>query len=100
MRGDPKTNNHTKGWHNRFHGIVGKPHPSLYALIKALKKEQDTTEKRIAELEEGKQIRQDQRREYRKAAEKLSTLTGRYEEFKEDGRILEYLQKCGNQFSL
>ena len=39
MRGDPKTNNHIDGWHNRYKGIVDEPHTSIYAVIKALKKE-------------------------------------------------------------
>ena len=37
---EPRTNNNTEAWHNRFQNIVAKKHPSVYKLIHYLKKEQ------------------------------------------------------------
>lgn len=36
----PRTNNVTEAWHNRFQTVVGKSHPSLYKLIAEFKKEE------------------------------------------------------------
>ena len=39
-----RTNNSSKGWYNRFQVIVGRHHPSLYALLTEIQKEQGDTE--------------------------------------------------------
>lgn len=43
-QGFARTNNISEGWHNRFKVVVGKHHPSLYAFLEEIKKEQADTE--------------------------------------------------------
>ena len=40
-----RTNNQSEGWHNRFRIVVGRDHPSLYAFLTEIQKEQGDTEK-------------------------------------------------------
>lgn len=48
--GEAKTNNASEGWHYRFHLLLGKSHPSVYAFIKEIKREQADTEIAVTEL--------------------------------------------------
>lgn len=45
-----QTNKVSKGWHNRFHTVVGKNHSDIYALLKEFQKEQADSETFVAEL--------------------------------------------------
>ncbi|PSN31746.1 hypothetical protein C0J52_24469 [Blattella germanica] len=51
---EPRTNNSTEAWHNRFQTIVGKNHPSLYKLIRNLQKEESDIQTMIQEVDVGR----------------------------------------------
>ncbi|KAK3929190.1 FLYWCH-type zinc finger-containing protein 1 [Frankliniella fusca] len=100
LRGEPRTNNLTEGWHRRFNTLVGKDHPSVYALIKELQKEQGNSERQMADLELGKVVKAPQRLKYRMVTERLQRISGRYEEMKAEGRRVDFLRACGNNLTL
>lgn len=52
-----RTNNISKGWHDRFRQVVGKGHPDLYSTLIEFQKEQGFTEKCIQELALGKKVK-------------------------------------------
>ncbi|KAK3932645.1 FLYWCH-type zinc finger-containing protein 1 [Frankliniella fusca] len=92
LRGEPRTNNLTEGWHRRFNTLVGKDHPSVYALIKELQKEQGNSERQMADLELGKVVKAPQRPKYRMVTERLQRISSRYEEMKAEGRRVDFLR--------
>ncbi|KAK3913903.1 FLYWCH-type zinc finger-containing protein 1 [Frankliniella fusca] len=100
LRGEPRTNNLTEGWHRRFNTLVGKDHPSVYALIKELQKEQGNSERQMADLELGKVVKAPQRLKYRMVTERLQRISSRYEEMKAEGRRVDFLRACGNNLTL
>lgn len=55
-----RTNNISEGWHNRFQVVMGKDHPSFYAFLAELKKEQADTEIMLRQLHMGQTIRKGQ----------------------------------------
>ena len=55
-----RTNNMSEGWHSKFQMVVRKHHPSMYAFLKELQKEQSDTETIIRQLQLGQKIRKGQ----------------------------------------
>ncbi|XP_052123549.1 uncharacterized protein LOC113215949 [Frankliniella occidentalis] len=51
VENQPRTNNATEAWHNRFQTIVGKSHPSLYKLIGEFQKEAADVKVMMEELD-------------------------------------------------
>lgn len=49
----PRTNNFVEGWHNRFNLSVGNPHPTIYKLIRKIKKEMDLVSLQIIQEQKG-----------------------------------------------
>ncbi|XP_052130244.1 uncharacterized protein LOC127751170 [Frankliniella occidentalis] len=96
LNNEPRTNNATEAWHNRFQTVVGKSHPTLFHLIKEFKKEEADSTVMMAELDAGKKIRQPQRAKYQRINQRLQRLAESYGQFKEEGRVLEYLRACGH----
>jgi len=80
--------------------MVGKSHPTIYNLIKEFQKEEADTAVMIAELDRGKNIRQPQRKKYIRINERLQRLATRYQEYKDKGRVLEYMEACGHNVGL
>jgi len=80
--------------------MVGKSHPTIYNLIKEFQKEEADTAVMIAELDRGKNIRQPQRKKYIRINERLQRLATRYQEYKDEGRVLEYMEACGHNVGL
>ena len=39
MLNQPRTNNASEGWNNKFHSLVGQDHPSVWKLIETLQRE-------------------------------------------------------------
>ncbi|KAK3922325.1 PKS-NRPS hybrid synthetase [Frankliniella fusca] len=100
QHGEQRTNNLCEAWHRRFNSLVGKAHPTFYALLRDIRKEQATTESNIRELDLGRPVREPQRKKYRTVTERLQRIVLRYQKHKEDGTILSFLRACGYQFSL
>ena len=80
--------------------MVGKRHPSLYSLTVQLRKEQEDASQMIIELRAGRRIRENQKTKYTKVNIQLQNTAQRYAEYKQEGRILEYLRTCGHNFTL
>ncbi|KAK3919917.1 FLYWCH-type zinc finger-containing protein 1 [Frankliniella fusca] len=100
LQDEPRTNNTTEGWHNRFQGMVGKSHPSFYHLLREFRKEEKDTEVMMRELQMGRRIKAPRRTKYIAVNKRLQGAAMDYQEYKEEGRVLEYLTRCGNNFSL
>jgi len=79
---------------------VGKSHPSFYAFLRELQKEQSSTETLMEELDLGRPIRDPQKRKYKVVTERLQRITLRYEKYKQNEDVLRYLRACGALFTL
>jgi hypothetical protein len=128
VNGEPRTNNLTEAWHRRFNTLVGKSHPSIYSLLVEMQKEQGNTEREIARIELGRVstflehpthtasfstqkskvcfvlskqvVTVRQRPSYRVVTERLQRISRVYEEYKAEGRVLDFLRACGHNFTL
>ncbi|KAK3921780.1 Tryptophan synthase alpha chain [Frankliniella fusca] len=100
LQQQPRTNNTTEGWHNRFQGMVGKSHPSFYHFLREIRKEQRDTDVMMRELQMGPRIKAPRRAKYDAVNKRLQAAAVEYEEYKEEGRILDFLSRCGRNFTL
>ncbi|KAK3911699.1 PKS-NRPS hybrid synthetase [Frankliniella fusca] len=97
---EPRTNNTTEAWHNRFQKMVGKSHPTVFNLIKEFQKEEGDVRVMMAELDAGKTIRQRRRQEYRRINERLQNLATRYDRYKEEDRVVDFARACGHNICM
>lgn len=95
LQNKSRTNNMSEGWHNRFSLVVGKDHPSLYAFLVELQKEQGDTETMLRELGLGRKIKRSENLASVKAEEKISNIVRDYETRKEEDQISDYLRAIG-----
>jgi hypothetical protein len=51
----PRTNNSIEAWHRSFQQTLECHHPSVYKLVKQIRKEQDFTEQRIERFRQGEE---------------------------------------------
>lgn len=74
----PRTNNHLEGWHNKLKKRVKITHPSIYAIIKEVKKEQTANEAKMLPYAAGgkrrKTVKRYQEVEERPASENSSDI--------------------------
>lgn len=69
----PRTNNHLEGWHNKLKKRVKITHPSIYAIIKEVKKEQTANEAKMLPYAAGGKRRKTVKR-YQEVEERLQRL--------------------------
>ena len=95
LQGIARTNNASEGWHNRFHILVGRRHPSLYSFIAELQKEQADVEYMLRELNLGKTIKKLPKNKLLEAEERIRTVVATYQEHVEEENELEYIKTIG-----
>ncbi len=78
--------------------MIGKSQPTIFNLVKEFQKEEADVRVMMAELDAGKTIRQPQRQKYRHINERLRNLTSHYEEYKAEGRLVDFTRSCGHNF--
>ena len=79
---------------------MGKNHPSLYAFLAKLKKEQAGTETMLRQLELGQRIRKGQDLKRRKKKEKVFAIVLKYDEYIENNEVNKYLKAIGHYTKL
>lgn len=70
---------------------MGKKHPDFYSCLIEFQKERDT-ETCMAELGLGKSVKAAPKREWIAIQERLRRIAEEYEDYKSEGRIIEYLE--------
>lgn len=80
--------------------MVGKSHPTVYNIIREFMKEAADTAVMTAEIDLGRKVKQPQRAKYRRINARLQALAEKYEEYKQDGRRMDYIRACGHNVSL
>jgi len=80
--------------------MVGKSHPALYAILKEFQKEEEDTTAMMKDLDGGKMIRQATRKKYQNINLLLQALANNYQEYKQEGRLLDYMEACGHNVGL
>ncbi|KAG8233356.1 hypothetical protein J437_LFUL005817 [Ladona fulva] len=94
-----RTNNAVEGWHNKFNKMVNKKKVTMYSLLEEIRKEQHDTEAAILQINSGHHnIKQICSRKTILRSERIKGIVQRYEEFKENGQILQYLKSLGYNF--
>mgnify|MGYP007063904573 CR=1 FL=1 len=75
---DHCTNIISEGWHNKFQLTVGKHHPSIFAALKELQKEQSETKTMLEELRLDRNIRAQKKKHRISFQTRIRTITMRY----------------------
>lgn len=100
MQQTARTNNISEGWHNRLQVVMGKDHPSFYAFISELRKEQADTEIMIRQLQLGQKIRKGQDPKRLKKEERMFAIVSQYDTYVENDDVMAYLKSLGYYVSL
>lgn len=95
-----RTNNISEGWHNRLQVVIGKQHPSLYAFLVELKKEQGDTEILIRQIQIGQIVRKGQDQKRKKREEQIFNIVSTYLEYTQNDEVLKYLKSIGHNIQL
>ena len=95
LSGTARTNNASEGWHNRFQLLVGRRHPSLYAFLKELQKEQAAVEYMLRELRLGKKIKKLPPNKTLLVEERIHNVVSKWQEQGGEDRELDYLKTIG-----
>ncbi|KAK3920167.1 Nuclear fusion protein BIK1 [Frankliniella fusca] len=80
--------------------MVGKSHPSFYHWLTEIRKEQRDTDVMMRELQMGRRIKAPRRAKYDAVNKRLQAAAAEYDEYKEERRILDFLSRCGQNFTL
>lgn len=87
-----RTNNISEGWHNRFNILIGKKHPSFYAFLSELIKEQADSETMLRQISLGQQTKQPRSLEQRRVEKRLLNIVQQYKTYVEEDNVLSYLK--------
>lgn len=69
-------------------------------MLREVRKEQRDTEVMVVELELGRKIKVPQRLKYQLINARMQEMVLAYAEYKEDGRLMDYLRHCGYNIAL
>lgn len=87
-----RTNNVSEGWHNRLQVIMGKKHPSMYAFLVELQKEQSDTTTMLEQLDLGQRVKPPLNLKRKQAEDRIFSIVFRYDEFIENDDILTFFR--------
>ncbi|KAK3931037.1 GPI ethanolamine phosphate transferase 1, partial [Frankliniella fusca] len=100
LRDEHRTNNLSEGWHNRFQGVIGKNHPSIYAALGEIQKEQADTETMLHELTLGRRVKAAPKKKWLDQQRRVKAVVSEYGVYKDEDRVLDYLRTLGHLFTL
>ncbi len=80
--------------------MMGKKHPSFFHMLREIRKEQRDTEVMVVELEMGRKIKVPQRLKYQLINARMQEIVLQYADYKEEGRLMEFLRRCGYNIAL
>jgi len=90
-----RTNNLSEGWHNRFQVIVGRHHPSLYAALEELQKEQADTEIILQQLQLGQRVKKVRSGRQEQLERHIHAIVSQYDEYEANDNVMCYLRAVG-----
>lgn len=90
-----RTNNASEGWHNRFQTIVGRYHPSLYAFLTELQREQGDTEAMLRQLSLGQKIRKPPEPRRRIIENRIFNVVSQFQNYIDEDDFNGYLRSIG-----
>lgn len=90
-----RTNTSSEGWHNHFQVVVGRHHPSLYAFLMQIKKEQGDTEAMLKQLCLGQKIKKPREPHYQIIEDTIFNIVSNFQAFVDEDDILGYLKTVG-----
>lgn len=100
LQGTARTNNISEGWHNRLQVVIGKDHPSFYAFLTELKKEQADSEIMLRQLQLGQKVRKGQDPKRKKMEERIYNMVSKYNEYVENEDVLNYLKSLRHNIEM
>lgn len=95
----PRTTNSVEAWHRRLNTIMGKSHPSLYFALDQLQTEALEMEMDIERLSSGRSPEKKKKNQYVEMDNRIKRIMGRYEEYKEEGDMMEFLRAIGHNIA-
>ncbi|XP_034238652.1 uncharacterized protein LOC117643707 [Thrips palmi] len=95
----PRTTNSVEAWHRRLNTIMGKAHPTLYFALDQLQSEVMEVEWDIERLGSGRSPEKKKRNQYVLMDARISRVMERYDQYKEDGEMLEFLKAVGHNIA-
>ena len=93
-----RTNNASKGWHNRFHLLVGRRHPSLYRFFTDLQKEQADVEYNLRDFSSGRKINSLPKTALQQRDNQIFNIVHTYQDYVQENNELEYLHQSHRIF--
>jgi len=93
--GFQRTNNLSKGWHNRLNLLTGRAHPDLYSFLKVIRKEQQEVDTILVKVGLGRSVRPAKKKRYAALELRVKAIVDCYTAYKEDNKILDYLVNLG-----
>lgn len=94
----PRTTNSVEAWHRRLNSLMGKPNPSLYFALDQLQREVQEIERDIERLSSGRSPEK-KKNQYVEMGRRIQRVISRYDEYKEDGEIVEFLKAIGHNIA-
>lgn len=91
LQGTARTNNISEGWHNRLQVVIGKDHPSFYAFLVELAKEQADSEIMLRQLQLGQKIRKGQDHRRKRIEERITNIVSKYYDYVNNDDVKTYL---------
>lgn len=91
----PRTTNTCEAWHRRLNTLMTKSHPSLYHALEQLQGIVAEMEQDMERLEGGHSPPK-KKNKYVDLDTRVSRIVARYQEYKEDGELRQYLRAIGH----
>ncbi|KAK3918978.1 Tyrosine--tRNA ligase [Frankliniella fusca] len=95
----PRTTNSVEAWHRRLNTIMGKSHPTLYFALDQLQMEAMEMERDIERLSSGRSPEKKKKNQYVIMDQRISRIMARYEEYKEEDNMVEFLRAIGHNIA-
>lgn len=92
LNDESRTNNNSEGWHTRYATQVGLDHPTLYRFLRCMQDEQNCTEGTLREMNLGIIVRRPQSVARQQREQRIKNIVERYNEFRDNGTELQYLE--------
>lgn len=99
ITGQPRTNNHCEGYHNRINRLIGTVQNSVFKFVQGLIDEQTDVEHQLARVEAGNDPAA-RRPKYVKAELKIINLVKKFKEDVFDDDFLPYLLSIAHNTSM
>lgn len=96
-----RSTNAVEGFHSKFQRMIVSHHSGIWKFLEFLQKDQQENEICILQLEAGHtRVRYPIKPQYKKNQEQIEVIVGNYENFKNEGNVMQYLKNISYRIKL